>query len=183
MKYLRRMFRSVKLHQLLFILLCFAMISCKKDQQLSDEPVIEFREFVQNLSSSGKDSSGTLHLYFTDGDGDIGLGPADTFPPFDKNSLFYYNFYINYFEKQNGQWVRIVLPPVVPGGDTLSNHSRIPYLTPSGQNKTLEGDLFMSLFTNNPLSAYDTIRYDVTIVDRALHRSNQISTPEIILKK
>ncbi|HOY50055.1 MAG TPA: hypothetical protein PK281_11715, partial [Flavobacteriales bacterium] len=63
------------------------------------------------------------------------------------------------------------------------NHSRIPYLTPDGQNKTLEGDLSMTLFTNNPFSVYDTIKYEVTVVDRALHRSNQIKTADIILSK
>ncbi len=158
-------------------------VSCKKDKNFSDTPLISLTGFDQVKNVAGKDSIGIIHIYFTDGDGDVGLNPSDTFPPFDRSSPFYYDLYINYFEKQLGKWVRIVLPPAVPGGDTLSNHSRIPYLTPTGQNKTLEGDLSMSLFTNNPFSVYDTIRYEVTIVDRSLHRSNQIQTQEIILSK
>jgi hypothetical protein len=177
------MFCRPKLHLLWIILLITSLISCKKDKQFLDEPVISLTKFEQIKNYAGKDSVGVLHLYFTDGDGDMGLSPSDTFPPFDRTSPYYYNFYINYFEKQNGQWIRIVTPPIVPGGDTLSNHSRIPYLTPDGQNKTLEGDLSMTLFTNNPFSAYDTIKYEVTIVDRALNRSNQIKTADIILTK
>lgn len=182
-RYLRKMFCRPKLHHLFLILFPGLMFSCRKDKQFSVEPVIAFQEFSQVLNAQGKDSIGILHLYFTDGDGDVGLSPSDTFPPFNKTSPFYYNFFINYFEKQAGEWVRIVLPPLVPGGDTLSNHSRIPNLTPAGQNKALEGDIYMSLFTNNPFSPYDTIRYDITIVDRSLNRSNQIQTPEIILHK
>jgi hypothetical protein len=47
----------------------------------------------------------------------------------------------------------------------------------------LQGDLNFELFTNNPFSPYDTIKYEVTILDRALNRSNMVSTQEIILAK
>ena len=183
MQYLREMFCRSNLNQLILILLSLLVFSCKKDKQFPKEPFIEFKEFSQILDINGKDSIGNLHVYFTDGDGDFGLSPADTFAPFNRGSVFYYNFFINYYEKQNGNWVRIVYPAITPGGDTLANHSRIPNLTPEGQNKTLEGDIYMSLFTNNPFSTFDTIRYEVTISDRALNRSNQIQTPEIILNK
>ena len=160
-----------------------ALSGCVKDKQLSNTPAIRFVGFNQIKDKSGKDSSGVLILKFTDGDGDVGLSPADTFPPFNRGSLYYYNFFINYFEKQNGVWVKVVIPPFTPGGDTLNNNSRIPNLTPVGQNKTLEGELKMALFTNNPFVQWDTIKYEVSICDRALNRSNQISTPEIILTK
>jgi hypothetical protein len=39
------------------------------------------------------------------------------------------------------------------------------------------------LFTNNPFSTFDTIRYDVRICDRALNMSNLVQTAEIILEK
>jgi len=164
-------------------ILIIVLYSCKKEEQFSTVPTIRFLRFEQLKDISGKDSSGVLHLHFTDGDGDVGLTPADTLAPFNRGSMFYYNFFINYFEKQNGTWVKVVAPPVTPGGDTLSNSSRIPDLTPIGQVKTLEGEIKMALFTNNPFVSWDTIRFDVTICDRALNRSNQVSTPEIILTK
>lgn len=159
------------------------IFSCKKSQTFEDTPYIEYRKFEQLKNAEGKDSIGILHFYFRDGDGDLGLQARDTFPPFNKEGDHYYNFIISYFEKQQGEWVKIAPPPPFPGGDTVSNSSRIPYLTPEGQIKTLEGDLFMELFTNNPFSPYDTIKYEFSIEDRALNRSNQESTPEIVLNK
>jgi hypothetical protein len=146
-------------------------------------PSLTFVAFDQIRNTAGKDSSGLLRLQFTDGDGDLGLSPADTFPPFNFGSIYYYNFFINYFEKQNGQWVKIVIPPLEPGGDTLTNNSRIPNLTPVGQNKVLQGDLNFEIFTNNPFSSFDTIKYEISIVDRAFNRSNMVSTEAIVLKK
>lgn len=164
-------------------LISLLMFSCKQDPQFPDTPQISFLAFDQVKDVSGKDSSGVLRLSFTDGDGDIGLTAADTFAPYNKGSVYYFNFFISYYEKQNGNWVKIVIPGFPPGSDTLSNNSRIPYLTPEGQNKALEGEIQMSLFTNNPFSPYDTIKYEVTIADRALNRSNQVSTREIVLVK
>jgi hypothetical protein len=157
--------------------------SCKKDNQFPNTPFIRFTAFEQIKDVSGKDSLGILKFYFTDGDGDLGLAPGDTLVPYNPGSVYYYNFFISYYEKQNGSWQKITLPPPFPGADTLSNNSRIPNLTPTGQNKTLEGDLEMQLFTNNPFSPFDTIRYEITMCDRALNRSNQITTPDIVLNK
>lgn len=159
------------------------LASCRKEKQFPDEPVISFIEFIQVKDAAGKDSAGVLRLRFTDGDGDIGLTEKDTFPPFNKGSLYYYNFFISYFEKQNGTFVKVVVPPVVPGADTLTGNGRIPYIPAIGQDKALEGEIRMELFTNNPFSSYDTIRYEVSICDRALNRSNMVTTPEIILVK
>ena len=172
-----------KIHYLSMLSVGLALFSCRKPQNFDSVPFIEYRNFEQLKSVNGKDSLGILHLYFRDGDGDFGLAPSDTFAPFNRGSEFYYNFFITYFEKQNGVWVKISPAVPLPGADTVSNSSRIPLLTPDGRIKTLEGDIFMELFTNNPFSLWDTIRYEASIVDRALNRSNQIQTLDIILTK
>lgn len=158
--------------------------ACGRDtQKFSTIPFIRFEGFEQILNQQGKDSIGILKLYFTDGDGDLGLSPSDTFPPFNPGSLFYYNFIIDYFEKQNGTFVKVVVAPPVPGADTITNNSRIPRLEPLGRNRALEGMLMMELFTNNPFSTFDTIKYKAYIIDRALNKSNVIETPELIIRK
>jgi hypothetical protein len=167
----------------LFVACAVLLGSCTEKTEFSEIPFIQFTKFEQLKNAAGKDSIGILKLYFTDGDGDMGLSSADTLPPYNKGSLYYYNFFITYFEKQNGVWTKVVLPPPFPGADTLTNNSRIPNLTPTGQNKSLEGEISMQLFTNNPFSPYDTIRYDVRICDRALNMSNLVQTSEIILVK
>jgi len=161
----------------------FLILSCRKDEQFSNTPQIRFDGFQKVQAQNGKDSAGIMKIYFTDGDGDVGLNPSDTLAPFNKGNLYYYNFFVSFFEKQNGEWVKVSFPPPFPGGDTLSNNARIPYLTPEGQNKTLEGTIEMGLFTGSPFSPYDTVKYQVSLCDRALNRSNQIETPEIILNK
>lgn len=175
------MLKKSKVHKFIILLLC--CYGCEKQSPISPVPSLTFVAFDQIRNTAGKDSSGLLRLQFTDGDGDLGLSPADTFPPFNFGSIYYYNFFINYFEKQNGQWVKIVIPPLEPGGDTLTNNSRIPNLTPVGQNKVLQGDLNFEIFTNNPFSSFDTIKYEISIVDRAFNRSNMVSTEAIVLKK
>lgn len=175
--------RSTKVHQIAASLACLFLFSCKKSETIIPTPSIELIGFEQIYNSDGKDSLGILHLSFKDGDGDLGLAPEDTFPPFNKSSNFYYNFFITYYELQMGQWVKVDPQAPFPGGDTVSNSSRIPFLTPDGQVKQLEGELFIELFTNNPFSSWDTIRYEASIVDRALNRSNQVQTRSIILTK
>ena len=84
-----------------FILLIMLFYGCKKQEIVSPIPTLTFVGFDQIKNSSDKDSSGVLRLQFTYGDGDMGLSPSDTFPPFNYGSVFYFNFFINYFEKQN----------------------------------------------------------------------------------
>jgi hypothetical protein len=105
----------------------------------------------------------------------MGLDDWDTLPPYDRTSKYYYNFFITYFEKQHGEFVEVT--------SSVTFNSRIPVLKSSSSNGALKGEIEIELFINNPFSVYDTIRFDAYIADRALHESNIISTPEIILKK
>ncbi|MFA5783036.1 MAG: hypothetical protein WC868_12290, partial [Bacteroidales bacterium] len=70
-------------------------------------------------------------------------------------------------------------PVVLP----MTYNSRIPVLTPNGENKSIKGDIEVELFINNYVSNYDTIAFDVSIADRALNVSNTIRTSDIIVKK
>jgi hypothetical protein len=158
-----------------FLLFFTGLIACKKTDNIPLPPVITFAGFKQYQNSFGKDSIGVMIIDFADGDGDIGYTPADTLPPFDKKGPYYYNFVIKYFERQNG-----VLKEVKLRG---TNNSRIPYLTPEGKEKKLTGNIAMNLFINNPLSHYDTIRFEAFIYDRALNKSNVVQTNDIIVHK
>lgn len=159
------------------ILIALVIVSifytCKKPSDYPIVPVISFKEFVKYQDVYGKDSIGVLSFEFTDGDGDIGLKESDTISPYNPGSMYYYNFFVDYYEKQNGE---LILVPTY-------NNSRIPYITPEGKNKALKGEIDMELFINNYLSPYDTIVFQAYIVDRALNKSNIITTPEIIVTK
>lgn len=157
------------------LVMAFVLPACLPNSNFPDTPVIEYNGFTKKPKGDGTDSTGILSISFTDGDGDIGLAQGDTFPPYNFNSEYYYNFFTRYYEKQDGEFVEVVLDP--------PNNYRIPVLTPEGQNKSLEGDIQVELYINNPLSEYDTIMFEVWIVDRALRESNVIKTEEIAIQK
>lgn len=152
---------------ILFVLALAASVvtGCKKDDNISEIPHIEFKDFVATGDSA------YVLLSFTDGDGDLGLSESDT------AGEFRYNFFMRYFEKQNGQFVeREFSPPF---------NYRIPTLTQSSRSKSLVGEIKVSItpFFYDFLSPYDTLKYEIYIKDRALHESNRVTTPEIVAPK
>ena len=79
---------------------------------------------------------------------------------------------MEYFEKQNGTWANI--NPVIP------YYYRIPILY-NGSDDSVEGDIEISMASYyNPYSDYDTIKFQIHIMDRALNKSNIVETSEII---
>ncbi len=177
--FVMRRTRSLIILSLIFVLLW----SCKKYEEYPPEPQIEFLDFVLLRDAQGIDQRGVLRFSFTDGDGNIGLYDNDTLPPYD------YNLFVRYFERKNGsfQEVFLVTPRYINDTtivyDTATFNGRIPILTPAGKNKAISGEIEDTLFVNNPLSAFDTIMFEVFIRDRDLNESNVIQTPPIVVKK
>ncbi len=156
-------------------ILILVLNACQKKEDYPDTPQIEFLNFTKIQNGSSIDNKGILSLYFTDGDGNIGLAEGDTNAPFNVGSPYYYNFYINYYEKQKGNLVLVALPS--------PQHARIPPIVGTGDNKPTKGTLDIELFINNYSSPYDTILFEAWIYDRNLNQSNIIRTPEIIIRK
>lgn len=167
----------------LFFILLLIIVSCQKYEEYPLEPRVEFVEFLMLRDAQGIDQRGILRLSYTDGDGDIGLTTDDTVAPYD------YNLFIKYFEMQNGVFKEIflitsrVVNDTTIVYDTATFNGRIPILTPAGKNKAIRGEIDDTLFVNNPLSNFDTIKFEAYIVDRALNKSNTVSTPPILVKK
>jgi hypothetical protein len=165
--------------QLFFILVIFAVFlsvftGCMKKQSYSIVPEISLQSFELMYDTGKYPKSGILNFSYQDGDGDIGLYSWDTFPPYHRNGDYYYNLVINYFEKQNGVFVPVNL--------TIPFSARIPVLTPNDPDKAIKGFIEETLALYPP-PPHDTIKFEVFIYDRALHKSNVITTPEIILKR
>lgn len=147
---------------------------CKPPEKFSEVPHIEFVSIDKVDNGTGKDDQAYLVIYFQDGDGDIGLSSADTTGAFSMDSTYYYNFFIDFYEKQNGEWVLINLPTPL--------HARVPYLS-NDVPESIEGEISILTYINNYFSPYDTVKLRCQLVDRALHQSNIIETPEIIVNK
>ena len=163
------MIRFSKILFFLFLCCLLFQVACKKGPEYPIEPAITFKDFVKIPNNTGHDDKANLIISFTDGDGDIGLEEGDTMSPYNSTSKYYYNFFITYYEVKNGIDSLIELP--------FTNNSRIPVITPTGRNKAIKGDIQIELFIRNPTAINDSICFDVSICDRALHVSNVIRTP------
>ena len=151
------------------LVLVSVLFACKKNENFSDIPYLEFtgytiKDSVDALGNNTKLCE--LHLYFTDGNGDIGLFDEDTIAPFD------YNIFVNYFEMDNDSLQQInVVPPF---------HIRIPNLTPTGQNKSLKVDVKYDVDITYRNS--DTIKFELKLFDRALNESEWVSSGVIVIQ-
>lgn len=155
------------------LLVVLLLTSCLKQEDFPSRPDVEFLGFFPNTSAtSSADSLGFVKFRFTDGDGDLGLGDADTLGVFAQGQPYYYNLFIRYFEKQNGQYVEVVPP--------LPFHVRFRRLTAVGGNGSLQGQMDVGVF-GRPGNPYDTVRYEMYIVDRALQHSDTLATPDVVL--
>lgn len=142
--------------------------ACEPEVSFPVEPQISELSFV-----SFADSTGELTFNFTDGDGNIGLNlMEDTLPPFDSLGNFYFNLRILYEELQNGTWVSM-------GNNGFSQ--RVPPFANNGQ--ALEGIMRVTLSVPtyyNPNTPNDTLRYQVTLIDRDLNLSNTLISDPIL---
>jgi hypothetical protein len=140
-------------------------------------PTLEFKSLVFSTDASNFETF-TLTATFTDGDGDIGYNAADYS---DASSPYYSNFVITLFRLHNGVWTDTIVYCV---NSTLTTgvypiQTRLPYLTPTGKNKGLKGDINKT--EDLPVCMSDTIKFTAFLYDRALHKSNVIETPEYFI--
>jgi len=152
------------------ILFCIFLAACKKPVQYSEIPEIKFISF-EHLSSK----DGLLTYYFQDGDGDLGLDETDTDSPFDTTSVYYYNFFCDYYEKQNGIFVKIDSIDVEGKLKPFILNARFPRLSKLS-DESINGEIYHKM---EPYrvddSQFDTVKLVFYIVDRALHHSNMDS--------
>lgn len=169
---------------ILILIVGTVVLSCRKFEDFPEIPVITYENFIVLMNQeTGITERGVLVFSYTDGNGDLGLDKGDTLPPFDRNSKYYYNLIIKYFEKQNGVFVEVPLLSWNSDSsyyDTLTFNSRFPILTPESGNQAIKGVFEDTLFIYNPLSDFDTIMFKAYIYDRALNKSNEIETQEIV---
>jgi len=157
---------KLKLKYLTCLLIVGGMVySCQKKEEYPITPEIKFESLLKifNPATMVYDR-GVFKISFKDGDGHIGLNESDVLPPYD------YNFFISYYELQNGDTIRVII------ADSNEFNARIPVLTPEGANKSIKGEIEDTLFIYNYQSEFDTIKFDAYILDRALHQSNIVTT-------
>lgn len=143
--------------------------ACLKTEEFPKEPHIAFKSYEQYADSA------RLTISFTDGDGDIGLNQGDTLAPYNPGSFWYHNFFVDYYKKLDGEWQLQVF--------SLPLYYRVPVITPTGQNKSLQGDISVKIASQVlPQIPGDTIKFSVRIADRALNLSNTVYTDGTVVR-
>ena len=177
----RRVHIPFFMRSVLFILFSFVFLimltstTCKRPVTYPPVPSIRFKSFTVTDTTDALDNTikkGTLAFTFIDGDGDIGLRPEDTVPPYD--SIYYFNLFLQGYYYQNGT--------VFADSPAVPLYYRIPYIEPQGQNKVLKGTIKVDIIYNLPI-LHDSIFYKFYLVDRKLHHSNTEQTPVIVLSE
>jgi hypothetical protein len=155
------------------LLASLVLLHCVRPPDYPIEPVITFKSMSKNELKQGKGDASVdnviVSFTFTDGDGDLG----------DKDSL---NVFVTDARDGNEK-----------------SKFRIPYIEPQGTGNGIEGEVSIMIPTSCciyvtpegiPVSCEqaanyidrDTLRYIISIRDRAGHESNEIQTNPIILR-
>ena len=93
-----------------------------------------------------------------------------------------YNIFVRFFIKRNGQFkeFRWQDPPFY-----TTFNGRFPRILNSVEGQAVEGKITYRMLSSGWESIFrtDTLRIDVQIQDRALNRSNEVSSPQVTLKQ
>jgi len=187
------------------VLLAFLSEACDIIPTFDRKPIISFKEIKSFRSATGGDSV-VVTITFRDGDGDLGLDPFDTVPPF--NSFNLVNGVRQPNELRNNYHIAILkrigrddagrpnYEPVEFPTPGFNFNSRFPRLNVDGKSGPIEGDLDYSIPIEFPPSRVnpkyilpgDTLVFDIFVYDRDEvggyrnpNKSNQIRTGEVIV--
>ena len=165
------------------LLVALAVVSCQKPVEYPVEPKITYEGFAYLMNPDSTFSGeGVISFSYTDGDGDLGLDDTDTLPPFGFNDAHYYNMLVDYLKCVNGVFVKTPLlswNAQTQSYDTVSFNARFKRLRDSENPKAISGTMDYKLTVQNPFSPNDTVKFEIRILDRALHESNVIQTEAI----
>ncbi|WP_242918537.1 hypothetical protein [Pontibacter liquoris] len=175
------------------LLLVLLFSACRKEPNYPDTPEIEFRRVDQYTYPTNNvlHDSLVIVLGYKDGDGDLGLNrlqkdDPDSNPPYNSGSPYEYNFFASLQIKKGDQYV-----PLALSNNLLNLNGRFQRLTSDSRAEALEGEIKYSLvnfdraifdfFDPTLFSPTDTIRFEIYIYDRALHKSNVVVTDDLVL--
>ncbi|MCS6822695.1 MAG: hypothetical protein NZ529_00250 [Cytophagaceae bacterium] len=147
--------------------------ACRVVPEYDVVPEIEFytvkkiEKIYDNVFLSFKDSV-IISIRFKDGDGDLGMDENDR-----RSNPGVYNYVLHVDRKRNGTYVR-----------DSTYYEQFQLLSPKSATGPIDGILHNSKTFPYPFYfPNDTLRFSVTIYDRAGNRSNTVETPEVIIRK
>ncbi|MEA5401949.1 hypothetical protein VB776_03405 [Arcicella sp. DC2W] len=167
------------------------MVSCTGLPDFSNTPSISYNNVriltgtsTGQLGNPTKRDSVIISIDYQDGDGDLGFNDADFAALQKQYGLDVRTFLIELYVKKNGAFV-LTNPSVKYGGNIRFR------LKEGAKPGPIEGVIDYSVnFEYNLIEGIpeltgkrDTVKFDVTIKDRAMNTSNTIQTPEVVIYK
>ena len=179
-----------------FGLLAAGLSSCLKEPSYSTTPSIGFDGVDENVRMKRFTAAGQVPvdsvfvtISFQDGDGDLGLNDEEIkLPPYAFPSRYSANYFIEPYIKVPSTGKFVKLSDAGRGIAAGAYNARFNHISNTTDNKTaaLKGTLtrafgfgFGDVFNKDFKS--EEVRFEVTIVDRALHESNTVTTESIII--
>ncbi|GAB2614546.1 hypothetical protein GCM10027035_08820 [Emticicia sediminis] len=153
------------------------LIGCYKEVSFDVKPAIEFRSLkkeirIDQFAGSKKDSV-ILTIKFQDGDGDLGLNEKEKTAAELTND---FNYIIKIFRKRRGVFTEFI--PDVPYSGYF------PRLKADGKIGPIEGTIDYSIDFPHPFTPVkDSLKFQVTIKDRAGNISNTTESEVIVLNE
>lgn len=161
------MFQKIK-HLLLFLTLTVGVYSCAKKKTFSQSPIIEYKSFTPFVGDSAD-----MVIGFSDGDGDIGKAQEDK-----TNNLF-----MTYYYKDTVtlKYVAFYNPLLPVGSDSLRTPYTIRKPSDDYSGKPISGEVSVRISQFRHSKKYKSIKYVIYMLDNGGHKSNILTTPELIV--
>ncbi len=153
----------------------FSLSGCYKETVFDVKPAIGFNDLrkeirIDQFTGSKKDSL-ILTINYQDGDGDLGLNEKEKAAAEVKND---YNYIVKLFRKKKGVFQEFV--PAVPYSGFFIR------LRSDGKVGPIEGKIDYSIDFPHPFTPVkDSLKFQVTIKDRAGNISNTVESKVIVL--
>jgi len=131
-----------------------------------------------------------VSLEYQDGDGDLGLDSTDRSNPLFMLNNFdgsinnhYNNYHIKMYKKVKGIYTPVTFTGT--SGSVNGFDETFPSLTDRNKPTVIKGTLkhYLRIDDQSKISAQigDTIQYKIYIEDRQLHKSNEITTNDVVI--
>lgn len=140
------------------------LLACQGPPEFPNTPTITFKN-IDYVRGRERDSI-IVAVDFTDGDGDLGVGPTEQPNEF--------NIFVDFFIKKNGSYERVNFP------SNTTYNGRFPRIKETDDPAPLQGTIKYTMSSFNfPFYRNDTIKLHVTIRDRAGNMSNMVESSEL----
>ena len=180
--------------QLFFLFALSTLLnSCRKEEELSPVPQLEFQRFIKYSDVSGRDTAVDFVFTLVDGDGDIGFRENEFNTACGADNS---NLYLAYEEKTGLTyrprkiWLEVV--EVTPACDTLvyfdsvqvKFNQRMQYIEPASNRKSIEATVTYRMdYLSALILLSKTGRFEFYIRDRANNKSNVVYSGDLELVK